>query len=316
MIVSMWPLTSPFSHRIFCYMQLLGVIHVLTGPDHLSAIATLSAVSDPCTSFSLGARWGIGHSTGLLLVGGALIIRDSLHDNSESSGVIDMPDALSHFFESLVGLFMLFLGFFGFRRALRKRREFDGHVSIPGHDDGCEDVMQATQVPEMDLGLEDDISVYCDNPHYIQEARLASVSYEETQMKQSSCLELQASPISAHQRGSTPPAEFGRRFSVRSLALLAGVIHGLAGPGGVLGVIPAVQLHDSKLASLYLISFCLASTFTMGCFAMFYGTCSSGVGKHTQLHFHIHLFSASLSILVGITWLVLLALGKLEDVFP
>mgnify|MGYP000445196426 CR=1 FL=1 len=42
------------------------------------------------------------------------------------------------------------------------------------------------------------------------------------------------------------------RVSSRSLALVAGIIHGLAGPGGVLGVIPAVQLHDARLAVIYL----------------------------------------------------------------
>ena len=63
----------------------LGIVHVLTGPDHLSALATLSAVSDLCTSFFLGVRWGIGHSTGLLLVGTILIIHDYHHDNNNSN---------------------------------------------------------------------------------------------------------------------------------------------------------------------------------------------------------------------------------------
>ena len=49
--------------------QSLGIVHVLTGPDHLSAIATLSAnVGHTGAAFGLGVRWGLGHSTGLLLV--------------------------------------------------------------------------------------------------------------------------------------------------------------------------------------------------------------------------------------------------------
>ena len=47
----------------------MGVVHVLTGPDHLSALATLSANVGNFRAFWYGVRWGIGHSTGLVLVG-------------------------------------------------------------------------------------------------------------------------------------------------------------------------------------------------------------------------------------------------------
>jgi hypothetical protein len=42
----------------------MGFLHVLTGPDHLSALATLSANVGNGKAFSLGVRWGVGHSTG------------------------------------------------------------------------------------------------------------------------------------------------------------------------------------------------------------------------------------------------------------
>ena len=38
----------------------LGLIHVLTGPDHISAIVTLS-VGGSYKAFWLGMRWGVGH---------------------------------------------------------------------------------------------------------------------------------------------------------------------------------------------------------------------------------------------------------------
>mmetsp|Transcript_21974 Transcript_21974/g.51735 ORF Transcript_21974/g.51735 Transcript_21974/m.51735 type:complete len:120 (-) Transcript_21974:43-402(-) len=119
------------------------------------------------------------------------------------------------------------------------------------------------------------------------------------------------------------------------MALGAGIVHGLAGPGGVLGVIPAVQMHDARLASIYLFFFCLTSTLTMGLFASLYGTCSSRLAgprnagddqvqldPHSTVEtssaraFWIEALSASLSIVVGILWLGLLSVGKLEDVFP
>ncbi len=41
----------------------LGMLHVLAGPDHLSALAVLS-VGNSWKAMSLGLRWGLGHSSG------------------------------------------------------------------------------------------------------------------------------------------------------------------------------------------------------------------------------------------------------------
>ena len=46
---------------------LLGTVHVLSGPDHLSALMTLS-VGGSWRAFALGARWGCGHSLGLVIM--------------------------------------------------------------------------------------------------------------------------------------------------------------------------------------------------------------------------------------------------------
>ena len=89
----------------------LGVVHVLTGPDHLSALATLSAeASDGFVSFWLGVRWGFGHSFGLQLVGSILLVRDISTENT----YIEVPGIVSNVCESFVGLFMVFLGIRGF----------------------------------------------------------------------------------------------------------------------------------------------------------------------------------------------------------
>ena len=43
----------------------LGMVHVLTGPDHMSALAQISCGAR-VKGFWLGVKWGVGHSLGLL----------------------------------------------------------------------------------------------------------------------------------------------------------------------------------------------------------------------------------------------------------
>ena len=45
-----------------------GAAHVVTGPDHLAALAPI-AVQDPGRAAKLGFRWGLGHGIGVLLLG-------------------------------------------------------------------------------------------------------------------------------------------------------------------------------------------------------------------------------------------------------
>ena len=46
---------------------MMGLVHVLTGLDHMSAIAQLSCGSR-LQGFFLGCRWGLGHSVGLCIM--------------------------------------------------------------------------------------------------------------------------------------------------------------------------------------------------------------------------------------------------------
>jgi hypothetical protein len=86
----------------------LGALHVLTGPDHLAAIAPL-ATFDRSRAWRVGVRWGLGHSGGVLLVAlAALWLRDALP-----------LERLSSFSERLVGVVLIGLGAWGFFRLMR-----------------------------------------------------------------------------------------------------------------------------------------------------------------------------------------------------
>lgn len=80
----------------------LGILHVVAGPDHLSALATL-AVGSSWKAMSLGVRWGLGHSTGLIAVAIVFIAL---------KGELNLR-ALGRYCDVLVGIFMVALGLYG-----------------------------------------------------------------------------------------------------------------------------------------------------------------------------------------------------------
>ncbi|TDH66706.1 hypothetical protein CCR75_006612 [Bremia lactucae] len=86
-----------------------GLLHVLSGPDHLTALATLSAGSS-WRSFALGLRWGCGHSIGLIIMATIFIALDGHFDFSMLNVVTDV----------LVGVFMIALGVYGVFESVQK----------------------------------------------------------------------------------------------------------------------------------------------------------------------------------------------------
>src|SRR5262249_7081243 len=104
-----------------------GAVHVWSGPDHMAAIAPLAARRTQ-PSWSLGVRWGLGHSTGVALVGlVSLWLRDRLP-----------VSLLSSWGERLVGVMLLGIGFWALRKACRihvHEHEHDGdrHLHVHAH---------------------------------------------------------------------------------------------------------------------------------------------------------------------------------------
>mmetsp|Transcript_34248 Transcript_34248/g.63023 ORF Transcript_34248/g.63023 Transcript_34248/m.63023 type:complete len:362 (+) Transcript_34248:66-1151(+) len=350
---------------------LMGIIDVLTGPDHLSALATLSGTNISSRSshpgaFLLGVKWGIGHSLGLLVVAGILIAVEE-----SSSETIGMDDMWSMILEGFVGVFMLALGSYGLHKAFRNRE--DG-VSLSSSIESLKlKEGDASEDRKIKVGVERPLKMIIDRSlrsgncitRMMEEVLDRDSKYgaesprsnsdksneedeEDDDHQFLSTLTTSASGLSesfVKYKANKPPlmraTSLVREHAVPDksivldssnrpngsyyfpgiLALVAGVVHGVAGPGGVLGVIPAVQLRDPKSATIYLSMFCLTSTLVMGFFAAFYGTFSQWLaggqrGSSGSRVFLVEVGSAFLSIAVGIIWLVLLSIRKLEEVFP
>lgn len=85
---------------------LAGLVHALSGPDHLSAVAPL-VIGEPRRRWRMGLLWGVGHSLGVWAVGLlALGLR----------GILPVA-SLSSWSERMVGAVLIGVGLWGLRRA-------------------------------------------------------------------------------------------------------------------------------------------------------------------------------------------------------
>lgn len=94
-----------------------GALHVVSGSDHLAALAPL-ALGNRSTAVRSGATWGIGHGLGVVLVG---LVAVALRN-------VVAAEWLSDGSEFLVGFLLLGVGAWAIRRASRlKLDEVEEH---------------------------------------------------------------------------------------------------------------------------------------------------------------------------------------------
>jgi len=370
---------------------LMGIIHVLAGPDHLSALATLSGTNIRSNnngyleSFLLGIKWGLGHAIGLIVVGAILI---SIEQSANNVGV---APAVATMLQAFVGVFMVALGIYGIHRARKHRstqelplslsmskfqrrdsltnslKMIEEHHDEDHHDDStnprCSIIGEMTRVLDEDSlhsslhgssrakvdDIEDDDDVETRmfkaaraigegskfmssiitvplnrlNSSFTSQGSVESNDDGGTKKPSALLLEKHDELLEDFGGSEAEPvsdADIGCICTPGVLALLTGLVHGVAGPGGVLGIIPAVQLRQPSLAIVYLGTFCFTSCIVMGCFAAFYGSFSKWLAGgedsiSTKRVFIVEVGSASLSLVVGFIWIILLGLGKLDELF-
>jgi len=109
---------------------LAGTIHVLSGPDHLAAIAPFAA-HQPKKSWMIGMWWGMGHTLSVWAI--AILV-------FFMKGFLPLS-GLSQWGERMIGMILIALGVWGIQKALRSKvhyhlHEHDGmaHAHFHVHD--------------------------------------------------------------------------------------------------------------------------------------------------------------------------------------
>jgi len=278
----------------------MGVVHVLAGPDHISALATLSVNVGKCQAFAIGVRWGLGHSLGLIIVACILIIFFQETTMEESR-------LFSHAMELLVGLFMLALGVHGVYKASLEKVDKES-VDELDYEQNIGIIMNRTELNLVAAPQANDEIEYKFDDIDLDKIDLGKSELKETERKDAIFVRTFFDRLCSPSRDKSPALSKWLAFGI-------GIVHGIAGPGGILGVVPAVQLRDWTLSTIYLGTFCLTSIFVMGSFSALYGSCTQILSKTTNMEKRIRMFSSILSITVGVLWIFLLLTGQFDKYF-
>lgn len=96
---------------------LAAAVHVVTGPDHLAAVTPL-AIENRKKAWNIGLMWGLGHVTGMLLIGLLYLAFKSMIN----------VDKISGYSEFLVGFVLIGIGIWAIVKTLGR---FHFHHSHP-----------------------------------------------------------------------------------------------------------------------------------------------------------------------------------------
>jgi hypothetical protein len=208
-----------------------GTIHVWSGPDHLAAIAPL-AVRRPHRAWLPGARWGLGHSAGVTVVGLlSLWLRDLLP-----------TELLSSWGERIVGLMLVAIGLWGLRKTFQNKIHAHEHEH-----DGRRHVHVHVHVPK---GSHDRVDAH----HHTHAAFGIGI--------------LHGLAGSSHFLGVLPILAFPTTMQAVAylLSFAAGTVVAMAMFSAVMGLVAARCSLGSATAYRRLMSFCSISAMVVGCF--------------------------------------------------
>jgi len=286
------PLTS------FLVAMLIGVTHVVLGPDHVSALLLLVAgvkrrehLNENSNKLSIwkncalqGFRWGVGHTLGLSFMTSIfMIFRDEIP--------MDKVGTASDY---IVGSMMIFIGsvaIFSLYNWIQRENKRLKHIEYP--DD--EEYINGHPTDGLPLPIK-----------YISDAHIEAHDHHLTH--------IHSDEDDAVNENKTLWKKFtewrmGDTFTdTPTSAYVIGGLHGVSGLSGIVYVLPALFLDDNLRLFLYMFGFFLTSIVSM---TIVGGTIGLVPASTKKLMF-LNGFAGTAVLGVGITWIVLTSVDKLD----
>ncbi len=94
-----------------------SVLHVISGPDHIAAVTPL-VINTNKKVWKIGFAWGIGHLTGMLLIGVLFLIFKDLIPVQKISG----------YSEQIVGFMLIVIGVWAYYKFLNDKEHVHPHI--------------------------------------------------------------------------------------------------------------------------------------------------------------------------------------------
>ncbi len=285
------PLTS------FIVAMLVGVTHVLLGPDHVSALFLLVAgvkrrehLNENSTSLSIwkectlqGFRWGVGHTIGLSFMTSIfMIFRDDIP--------VDQIGAASDY---IVGSMMILIGtasLYSLYKWVKRERQHIKHINGETDTELAGHPIDGLPLPVIPIS---DAHNEAHNHHltHIHSNNDDAVNENKTLWDQ----------FKTWRMGDT--------FTDSSTsAYVVGGVHGISGLSGIVYILPALFLNDNFRLFLYMLGFFITSIASMSLVGGTLGLVPGGTVKIMTLN-----CIAGVSVIgVGVMWIVLSYLGLLD----
>ena len=238
----------------------LGVRHAFDA-DHLVAVSTIvSEYRNPLRAIWIGVSWGLGHTTTLLLAGGALLLLN-----------LQVSEDLALFFEFGVGVMLVILGLQTFH-VFRRRKV---HIHSHRHS-----------------GSESE-------PHQHFHSHEASADHSHHNSgRWGSLMRLLVAGITAGEHRLENVKKDAKLY-FRLKSYVVGTVHGLAGSAALM-LLALASMRSTWEGVMYILVFGLGSVVSMGIISIFTSLPFSSSSRLPRLNRLLQLAAGTFSIIFGL----------------